>query len=292
MKFFCFHIIKILILLILSLYALDYIYTEIYSQAKYRNKIQYALNNNPEVYDVIFLGSSRANNHFVTSEFEKKGLKSFNFGISGSSLEESLLLLEILIEKKNRINNVLLEIDLNIKDQNFSEGTRAFYMPYLNNKLIVNNYYQSEMEDFKLYSNFPFYRYIKNETKIGYREMLFTYMNRKSKIFDSNGYTPLYGSNNDLSYDLTNTEPTRNKYYEEIKQICKKYNIKLIVVMTPMCTNTKGLDYFEKVKQLYPEIHNFENVVNDDKYFSSCGHLNEEGAIKFTRVLLDRLKFN
>jgi hypothetical protein len=56
--------------------------------------------------------------------------------------------------------------------------------------------------------------------------------------------------------------------------------------MTPMCENTKGLSYFDKVHQLYPEIHNFENVVTDDKYFASCGHLNDEGARIYTKRII------
>jgi hypothetical protein len=85
-----------------------------------------------------------------------------------------------------------------------------------------------------------------------------------------------------------NIEPKRNQYYEEIKQICKINNINLIAVMTPMCESTKGINYFEKVKKLYPEIHNYENVVVEDKYFSSCGHLNDTGARLFTaRILKD-----
>ena len=58
--------------------------------------------------------------------------------------------------------------------------------------------------------------------------------------------------------------------------------------MTPMCENTKGIDYFEKVQLMYPEIHNYENVVQEDKYFSSCGHMNDAGARLFTaRILKD-----
>ena len=63
-------------------------------------------------------------------------------------------------------------------------------------------------------------------------------------------------------------------------------NIELIALMTPMCSNVKGLDYFDRVKSKYPEIHNYENAVEGDEYFSSCGHLNDEGARKFTAIIL------
>jgi hypothetical protein len=56
--------------------------------------------------------------------------------------------------------------------------------------------------------------------------------------------------------------------------------------MTPMCENVIGMNYFEKVKSAYPEIHNYENVVIENKYFSSCGHMNDNGARKFTSIIV------
>ncbi len=46
------------------------------------------------------MGSSRANNHFVTKMFTDTGLKTFNFGMQGSKLFESDLILKLLLEKK------------------------------------------------------------------------------------------------------------------------------------------------------------------------------------------------
>ena len=91
-----------------------------------------------------------------------------------------------------------------------------------------------------------------------------------------------------MKNDIRALKPLHNKYYEEIKQLCKANNINLIAVMTPMCENTKGIDYFKKVQLMYPEIHNYENIVQEDKYFSSCGHMNDAGARLFTaRILKD-----
>ena len=100
------------------------------------------------------------------------------------------------------------------------------------------------------------------------------------------GYSPLGNGRGNMKNDITNLKPLRNKYFEEIKQICEDNKINLIAVMTPMCSNTKGLNYFEKVKQLYPEIHNYEKAVEGDQFFSSCGHLNDTGARLFTSVII------
>lgn len=65
------------------------------------------------------------------------------------------------------------------------------------------------------------------------------------------------------------------------------YNIRHITVTTPVCENVKGMDYFEKVTTLYPEIYNLENLVQGDEYFSSCGHMNDNGARLFTQKVID-----
>ena len=45
------------------------------------------------------LGSSRANNHFVPQLFIEKGFKAYNYGMSGARLQESALMLQLMIDK-------------------------------------------------------------------------------------------------------------------------------------------------------------------------------------------------
>lgn len=65
-------------------------------------------------------------------------------------------------------------------------------------------------------------------------------------------------------------------------------NINLIAIMIPMCEKAIVNDYFKKVNQLYPEIYYYENIVAEDKYFSSCGHINDVGAKVFTAKKIKR----
>ena len=51
----------------------------------------------------------------------------------------------------------------------------------------------------------------------------------------------------------------------------------------------KGMDYFKKVKKLYPVIKEYEHFVEGDEYFSSCGHLNDKGARLFTSKIIEDL---
>ena len=97
-----------------------------------------------------------------------------------------------------------------------------------------------------------------------------------------------YGNSN-MKNNIEKLKPIYNPYFEEIKQICKKNKINLIAVTTPMCSNVVGIDYFEKVSKMYPEIKAFESYVEGDAYFSSCGHLNDKGARLFTSKVIKEI---
>lgn len=289
MKSFLIYTSKILIIILFIAVALDGLYTYVFLQSSSRGKIETVFNSKAKKYDVMVLGSSRANNHFVSQMFEDKGLKTFNYGISGGHLFEASLLLKLMIERKYVIKNVILEADLNLSNDKKSEGIAALYLPYIHQSDVIRDHFKSD-EDFKELYYIPFYRYIKYDTKIGVREVYKIGRHEKTSALQNLGYYPLnkYKKGN-MKNNISSLNPLpHNKYYEEIKSICQKNNINFIAVMTPMCENVTGMDYFEKVKNTYPEIHNYENVVVENKYFSSCGHMNDAGAQKFTkRVIKD-----
>ena len=289
MKKFLLFALKTLVLTIVIAVVLDFIYTAVYLQASNRSKIDQIYNSKNENYDVVILGSSRANNHFVAQMFEDKGLRAFNYGMSGGHLFEASMLLKLMEERHYKIKNVILEADLNLSNEHRAEGIAAQFLPYLHNSETIKKHFEQE-EDFKELYYIPFYRYIKFDERIGFREMFFNVIHKRTSNLDNLGYYPLGKKPNaNMKNNIVNLKPlVHNQYYEEIKQICKDNNINFIAVMTPMCENTKGINYFDKVQKLYPEIHNYENVVVEDQYFSSCGHLNNTGARLFTaRILKD-----
>ncbi|MFY7938923.1 MAG: hypothetical protein ACOVOQ_16205 [Flavobacterium sp.] len=285
-RFFKLTVLFVFILFIASL-LLDVIFTTIISQSSERNKVENVMHSFGKKYDVVIMGTSRANNHFVTDLFEKKGLKSFNYGISGSHLFETSLLLKVMIANKFQIKNLILEADLSICNEKRDEGTTARFMPYIHTNSIIKEHFKNEPDFLQLYY-VPFYRYIKFDAKIGFREVYEVVAKKPTNTLYNKGYYPLISDKKgSMKNDISKLKVIRNKYYEAIKKMCKQNNINLIVVMTPMCQNTKGLDYFDNVKKQYPEINNFENKVTDDRYFSSCGHLNNEGAIIYTNHIIN-----
>lgn len=289
MKRFLIYTTKIIVVITLIAVALDGLYTAIFMQSQNRGKIETVFNSKAQKYDVIVLGSSRANNHFVSQMFENVRLKTFNYGMSGGHLFESSLLLKLMIERKYKIKNIILEADLNLSNDQESDGVSAKFLPYIHNSNVIKEHFSGQKKFNELYY-IPFYRYIKYDSKIGFREIFKIESKEKTNALDNLGFYPLKKhKNGNMKNNIVNLNPLpHNKYYEEIKNICVANNINLITVMTPMCENVVGINYFDKVKKTYPEIHNYENVVVDNKYFSSCGHMTDAGAKIFTaRILKD-----
>jgi hypothetical protein len=289
MKQFVVFIGKIFLVLLLSAFALDFIYTTVFSQSETRNKIENVIHLKPQNYDVIILGTSRANNHFVSELFEKEGLKTFNYGMSGSHLFETSLLLKLMVERGWKIKNVIVETDLNLSNEKRDDGTFGRFMPFMHQSKTITTHFKNEADFMELYY-VPFYRYLKFDEKIGFRAWYKTLINEPTNLMQHQGYYPL-GKNPkaNMKNNIENLKPLRNRYFEEIKQICEANSINLIAVTTPMCSNVKGMEYFKKVKALYPEIKEYEHLVEGDQYFSSCGHLNDKGARLFTTKIIDDL---
>ena len=145
MKQFLVFIGKIIVVLLLSAFALDFSYTNVFAQSETRNKVENVINSYNKKIDVVMMGSSRANNHFVAKLFVDKGYKAFNYGISGSKLQETALLLQLMINNDYEIKNLILEVDLNINSDSFSFGNQAKYMPFITTNSLVSNYYQNKL---------------------------------------------------------------------------------------------------------------------------------------------------
>ena len=289
MRKFLLFLAKGLALLLLTLVLLDVLYTAVYMQSNSRSKIDYLFNSKDKNYDVVFLGSSRVNNHFVPKLFNDQGYKTFNFGITRSRLEESALMLQMMVERNYKIKCLILQVDLNINTNDHSEAILSLFMPYLHTSKTVRDFYRT-LPEYNELLYIPFYRYMHFDARVGFREMYYSAIHKKTNALENEGFHPLMTSDKNLiPADLSKYYPKRNKGYEEIKAICKKNNIQLIALTTPICMETINRDYFNHLQEIYPEIRRFENAVTDDKYFSTCGHLNKDGAEEFTKVVFKAL---
>ena len=289
MKKFILHIIRYILILCFTMVVLDVMYTTAYINSSERSKIDYLYNSKNKNYDVVFLGSSRINNHLVPKIFNENGYKTFNFGITRSRLEESALMLKMMVERHYKIKNLILQVDININTDDHSEAIRSLFMPYLHLSKTIRNHYRT-IPEYNQLLYIPFYRYMHYDARIGFREMYYSMIHKPTNALEQEGFYPLLTNKRPLvPADLSKYTPKRNKSYEAIKKICQDNHINLIAITTPMCMETINRDYFNHLNQIYPEIRRFENAVTDDKYFSTCGHMNKDGATEFTKIVFNTL---
>lgn len=279
---------KGLAVLLLTMIVLDVLYTLVYKQSDDRNKISHLYHSENQQYDLVFLGSSRVNNHFVPKYFNDRGYKTYNFGITRSRLEESALMLKLMVERNYVIDTLILQVDLNINTNDHSEAIRSLFMPYLHQSKTIREHYK-DIPEYNELLLVPFYRYMHYDARIGFREMYASLVHKETNALHRDGFNALTKNQRPMvAADLSKYYPKRNKAYEEIKAICKAYNIHLIAVTTPMCMSTINRDYFNHIQKVYPEIYRLEDAVTDDQYFSTCGHLNEKGATEYTKAVFDQ----
>jgi hypothetical protein len=289
MRKFIPFLLKSVAILLVAMILLDILYTVVYLQSDSRSKIDYLYQSKNKNYDVVFLGSSRVNNHFIPKIFNDRGYKTFNFGITRSRLEESALMLELMLERNYHIKTLVLQVDLNINSNDHSEAIRSLFMPYLHVSKTIRSYYQNIPEYYALLC-IPFYRYMHYDARIGFREAFNAAIHKKTNVLDAYGFHALMTNERPMvPADLSKYYPKRNKGYETIKKICKQHHIRLIALTTPMCKETINRTYFNHLHEIYPEILRFEESVTDDKYFSTCGHMNRDGAELFTKIVFQSL---
>lgn len=290
MQKFLKHIISILILTIALLYICDYFYTQVYLKSNPRNKLQYILKTKKQNFDVVFLGSSRVANHINTKLFDSlSSKKTINLGVEGAGLNDNLLQLKLLIAN-NTISNVFLQIDFNYESIDPSNISISEAMPFINND-IISSHLKKEFKNFKKLQYIPFYRYAINDPKIGFREMVFSIFNKKPRTNPSIGFTPKFG--NKLSLEKADQLPDgirqNNKVLEDIINLCKEKKITLTLFVAPFCSNTKNLDYINKLSERVPNLINLSKNYNDSLFYN-CGHLNSKGANLFTTHLYNATK--
>ncbi len=288
MKKFSIYCLKLLVTVIALLYLCDFVYTKVYYNAKPRSKMQYIVNLRNQNYDVVFLGSSRVDNHIDTQVFEKLSHKKcINLGLQGATLSDNLLELELLVAN-NKLTNLYLQIDYNFNKIIPSKITIANAMPFIDNK-IVKNHIKKNYSDYKALSYIPFYRYAVNDPKIGFRELVFLLINKKSRFDPEIGFTPLEVGNGVSAAEMPKVMISNNPSMNSIIDLCREKSINLIMFSAPFCSLAKDMDYYDKLQSKFPDLINLTKGY-DDSLFMDCQHLKREGAALFTKDLYESSK--
>lgn len=289
MKQFLIYLSKIIAIFIILMYGLDAIYSYTFRNGIPRNKIQKILQLNNQHYDFAFLGSSRTENHIDCELIEKlTGKSCINLGVSGGKIADMLVLMTIAESRNITFNEVFLQVDYSYNSSGISNNFRASLVPYINNSVVkkqLNNYSGNFY-----YNYIPFYRYMKNDKVVGFREFVSILFNKKPKTDLSIGFTPKIGKGLSVLGKLPKELKRENEEIDILIRLLDKNKIKLSCFTAPFCKKNENREIMSTLKSRVPAFKNYSSIFDENpEFFFNCGHLNIDGARVFTKILIKDL---
>lgn len=293
MQTFVKHILKVVLMLVLSAYVLDFFYTNIFEKSLPRTKFQNLRALKNQSIDYVFLGSSRVENGVSPKVIkDKTGKNAINLGFQASKMADIYLIFQLLDEYNIKYKKVFIQVDyiFNI-EKGFSNVLSYEVLPFINeNKLLTNHCQFNDSINFWRNKNLPFYRYSITSQKIGMREIVMNLLKKQTAISVNKGFDPLFGSFSGGKYALPETISNKNKYYDLIANYSLKNKKDVTFFTAPFRILNNDFSFINKLKTKIPNLNDFSNQLPSNKYFQNNSHLNHNGAIAFTNVLIEKLK--
>ena len=284
MKKFIKYTIGIALALLVMMAALDFIYTYVYENSRPRNKFQYIMKLAPQQIDYVFLGSSRTANHIIATDVAKMtGKTAINLGIEGAVFEDNLLQLKLLIDRKVKMQKVLLQVDYLYETRGHSNIANSAALPYLHHP-VVKQHLKDGLPEFNALYYVPFYRYMVTEFAIGFREFFFTAAQKQPRDDLKDGFIPKVGTNELTPFSLPKKIANGNATLDSFAALCDKNNVELVLFVAPMCSTVAHKEYITKLKTRLPKLRDYSQKMPDSLFYN-CGHLNDKGAVVFTKLL-------
>lgn len=287
MRQFLIHVGKLIVILIIIMYGLDAIYSHTFRKGIPRNKIQKILQLNNQHFDYVFLGSSRTENHIDCELIEKlTGKSCMNFGISGGTIGDMLVLMTLANSRNITFNEVFLQVDYSYNTSGISSNFKASLVPYMNNN-VVKKQLSKDGENF-YYNHIPFYRYLKYDKVVGFREFCAVLLNKQPRTDLNVGFAPKIGNGMGVSGKLPIKYKETNEELKELVKLLNNNDVELSCFTAPFCENIENRKFANNLETRVPNFKNYISIFDENpEYFFNCGHLNIEGARAFTKILIE-----
>ncbi len=287
------HILKIAVMLIVSAYALDMFYTNVFKEATPRTKFQNLRALKNQTVDYVFLGSSRVENGISPEIIKSRtGKVAINLGFQASKMSDIYLILQLLDEYKISYKKAFIQVDYIYNFENgFSNVLSYEVLPFLNeNELISNHSLLNDPANFWRNKHIPFYRYSITSQKIGIREVVMNVLRKQTTISKNKGFDPLFGNYSGGKYSLPDTIAKKNKYYDLIADYSLKNKKDVTFFIAPFLISDNDFSFVRKLEKKVIGLKDFSNALPNNKYFQNNSHLNNVGAEAFTNILIDIFK--
>jgi hypothetical protein len=248
--------------------------------------------------DILLMGASRCNLHYVPSiMIDTLGCSVYNGGVDGSDCIISHYILLNLVLEHYTPKVICLEVmtnDFSSKDKSTAFETTSFFAPYFGRNPQVDSVYMDSGYYYR-YKLSHLYRF--NAKAMSNIAGLF--VSRQSE--SDRGYIPtpkpaLFPSQIDTSAVPECSDPIKLKYLYKYINLCKKHNIKLIFVVSPMYTYAPK-NLYAPIKRIAKEngiaffdYHTPGTFLRHPEYFRDKYHLWDIGSRKFSKIFAHDLK--
>ena len=293
MKQFFKYISVLTIMVIVLMAILDIAYSYVFRTSEPRSKIQKILQVSNVNYDYVFLGSSRTENHIDCEIITKiTGKSCVNFGISGGSIGDMLVLLKLMDSKGLTFDKLFLQMDYNYNHSGLSANFRARLMPFINEPAVKNKLEMVGMN--KAEEMMPFYRFMKNDQVIGFREFIASILNKKPTTGLNVGFAPKKGIGDLVASPLPMEIYNENNEVNMLEELVTARGKDIQFFTAPFCSKKQQITHFMSLlKERMPGLWDYSNLYEDrNEFFYNCGHLNIEGARDFSNIIANRELLN
>jgi hypothetical protein len=286
-----------LLLFVLDL-AVGNILRKAYFSQKYGvlSRITYAIDKTTA--EGLVMGSSRASHHFITDSLTSfKKMPFYNTGKDGQSIFYHYAILKCVLERYTPKVIVLDLLNDELYEKTESYDRLSELLPYCRDHAALSfvEPLRGPYEKFKMQSQiYPFNSLLISIA--GGNSSI-----SKNRFVEHNGYLPLFG---EFKGNLNGPQPKIEKqidpqklavYHSFIKD-CKAHNIKLYITISPYLKVLPANSSMEIIEQIARKnnvpFYNFSNdghFVQHRNFFWDPGHLNNEGALLFTKLISETI---
>ena len=244
--------------------------------------------------EVLVLGSSRANHHYVSSMFKDSlGLSCYNAGRDGHDILYAYMIFQSFLER-NTPKMVVVDIASSMMDGSWIEHNKDMTCFYGASQAVTEVLDKDVLKGFdkvKMLSNL--YRY--NNTL----EWIATaYL---SNWGEGDGYFPMPITNNSMKKKVAKDyffqpHPVCLSYLDQIIEICQHNKIQLVLCVSPSLsyslygTNDWMMKYAHDKGVKAQDFTGDTTYVDHSDLFYDATHLNDRGAQLFTSNFIKTLK--
>lgn len=264
--------------------------------------------------DMIIMGSSRANHHYIPKIFENNlGISCYNSGRDGNFIFYQAAVLKSILK---RYTPKIIILDIGSEELSANEDSYArisSLLPYYSDHPEMHRiiHLKSEYENLKLLSKiYPY-----NSKIISSITGALDINNKKVKETGLNGYIPLEDTLritskrvekitaksiegiNEESYS-SSIDSNKLFCFQELIKDCNKAKIQLFILVSPYLnideSRKRNITIEKKIAFSYHvPFYDFcedSNFVKKNVYFKDINHLNSAGATVYTHLVIDKIR--